>query len=273
MPGGPLQDPVKDPLLFKTIRSLLDNSELGDQLEVIGVWDGYFPDASLIITDPRVKYIHLGKNRGMRGAINAGVAIATGEFFMRLDEHCSFAKGYDKVLTDACQPNEIMTARRYYLDPVKWEVMQDKGHVDYEKLVIQNVSDTVRKFAGKPWRERDEKRKDVMVDETQAMQGSMWIANREFFLKTVGELQTEGYGPLIQDSVEACMKYWQVGGRLMLNKNTWFAHKHRDFPRTHNNGTVENPANNEQGYTYALQVWEKYYTDVLLPKWAEWENA
>lgn len=262
----------KDPLLFKTIHSLLENSELGNQLEIIAVWDGYFPDPSLLIEDPRVVYVHLGRNRGMRGAINAGISISKGEFFMRLDEHCSFGKGYDKILTDACQPNEIMTARRYFLNPDKWEVMSEKGYVDYEKLVIQKISDTDRKFTGKPWKERDEKRKDVMIDETQAMQGSCWIANREFFLKTVGELDSEHYGPLIQDSVEACMHYWKAGGRLMLNKNTWFAHKHRDFPRTHNNGTQENPSQNEKGYKYALDTWEKYYLEVLVPRWAEWEK-
>jgi len=261
----------KDPLLIKTIESLLENSELGEELEIIAVIDGYEPEFELK-EDPHVRYIKLGKNRGMRGAINAGVDLARGEFFMRLDEHCCFGKGYDRILTEACQPNEIMTSRRYFLDPIRWEVMQEKGYVDYEKLSIQNVSDTVRKFAGKPWRERDEKRKDVMVDETQAMQGSMWIAPVKWFREIVGELDTENYGPLIQDSVEVCMKTWQAGGRLMLNKNTWFAHKHRDFPRTHNNGSPENPAQNEKGYKYALDQWEKYYWDVLVPRWAEWDK-
>ena len=262
----------RDPLLIKTIDSLLLNSELGDQLEIIAVLDGYWATFELR-GDPRVEYVHLGKNRGMRGAINAGVDVARGEFIMRLDEHCSFGKGYDKILTESCKENEIMTARRYFLDPVKWEVMQDKGYVDYEKLVIQNVSDTVRKFSGKPWKERDEKRKDVMIDETEAQQGSMWIANREFFLKTVGELDTEGYGSLIQDSVEVSMKYWKAGGKLLLNKNTWFAHKFRGFPRTHNNGSPENPAQNEKGYKHALDLWEDYYLKELRPKWdKQYEN-
>ena len=66
----------KDPLLVKTIDSLLVNSELGDQLEIIAVLDGYWPEFELR-GDPRVRYIHLGQNRGMRGAINAGVLIST----------------------------------------------------------------------------------------------------------------------------------------------------------------------------------------------------
>jgi len=259
----------KDPYLIKTIDDLLKNSELGDQLEIIAVIDGYEPTFELR-QDPHVKYVKLGRNRGMRGAICAGVDVAKGEFFMRLDEHCCFGKGYDRILTDACQPNEIMTARRYFLDPVKWEVMKEKGYVDYERLDIQNISDTSRKFSGAPWRERDEKRKDVMVDETQAMQGSMWIMPKKWWDEHIQTLDSENYGPLIQDSVEVCMKTWQAGGRLMVNKNTWFAHKHRDFPRTHNNGTPENPAQNEKGYKYALDTWEKYYQEVLLPRWATW---
>ncbi len=255
----------KDPLLHKTIDSLLENSVLGDQLEIIAVLDNYWP-ITPIKEDDRIKIIHLGKNRGMRGAINAGISIANGEYFMRLDEHCDFGKGYDGILTGACKPNEIMTATRYFLDPVKWEVM-DLPPVYHEKLVIQDVSEGVRKFSGVRWKSRDEEQKDVPISETLAMQGSMWIANREFFLKTVGELQTEGYGPTYQDSVEACMKYWQAGGRLMLNKNTWFAHKHRDFPRTHQEGSPENPSNREASWKHSLGVWEEYYDNVIRKKW------
>lgn len=254
----------KDPYHEKTVEDLLKNSELGDQLEIISVFDGYWPSWEMI-KDPKRKIVHLGRNRGMRGAINAGIAVAKGEFFMRLDEHCCFAKGYDKILTDACKENEVMTATRYFLDPEKWEVM-DIPPVNHERLDIMNVAEGVKKFHGKVWKDRDEEQKDVPISETMAMQGSMWIANREFFLKTVGELQTEGYGPLIQDSVEVTMKYWQAGGRLMLNKNTWFAHKHRSFKRTHNNGTPENPANCNDGYMYALQQWEDYYNKIK-PKW------
>lgn len=255
----------KDPYHEKTVRDLLDHSELGDQLEIVSVFDGFWPEWKLV-EDPRRRIVHLGKNRGMRGAINSGVAVSRGTFFMRLDEHCSFAQGYDKVLTDACQPNQIMTAKRFFLNPDTWKVMEDKEPVEHEKLVIQNVSEGVRKFSGVRWRERDEKQKDVMVSEMFGMQGSCWIANRDFFLKTVGELQTEGYGPHQQDSVEVTMKYWQAGGKLMLNKNTWFAHKHRSFSRTHNGGSPENRANAEQSYAYALSIWEKYYTEVIKPR-------
>lgn len=252
----------KDPLLHKTIDSLLENSELGDQLEIIAVLDGYWPTTP-ILNDPRIKVLHLGKNRGMRGAINAGVLVSNGDFLMRVDEHQTFGKGYDRILTETCEPNWIVTPRRFFLDPVKWEVM-DLPPIESSKLVIAGDPP---KFSGSPWKSHDEKNKDLMIFETMAMQGSCWVMPRKWWDDVIVELQTEGYGPLIQDSHEMVFKTWKAGGKLMVNKNTWHAHKHRDFPRTHNNGTAENPANNEKGYAYAIKVWNDYYQNEIRPKW------
>jgi glycosyltransferase involved in cell wall biosynthesis len=224
----------KDPLLHKTIDSLLTNAE--GEIEIIPVLDGYWPEQS-IVDDERIRMLHLGKNHGMRGAINAGVSIAQGEFIMRSDQHCAFAKGYDRILTETCQPNWIVTATRYFLDPVKWEIM-DIPPVYYEKLIIQDD----KKFSGRPWRERDIERKGIMIDETMAMQGSMWVMPKKWWEDVIVELQTEGYGQMYQDSHEMIFKTWKNGGKMMLNKNTWFAHKHRRFVEGRHEGTKENPS-------------------------------
>ena len=247
----------KDPLLHKTIDSILQN--FTGEFEIIVCLDGYW---SQIINDPRVRVVHLGKNRGMRGAINAGVSVARGDYLMRTDEQCAFDKGFDEKMTSACEDNWILTARRYFLDPVAWKIM-DLPYVDYEKLVIQGG----KKFSGHPWRERDEERQEELIGETMAMQGSCWVMSHKWWDKAIGELQTEGYGQLIQDSHEMVFKTWKLSGKLMLNKNTWFAHKHRSFPRTHSNGTKENPSNDEQGYAYALKVWREYYEKEIVPAW------
>lgn len=251
----------RDPLLHKTIDSLLDNSELGDQLEVIAVLDGCW-SAQPFRVDDRLVIIHLGKNRGMRGAINAGARVARGEFLMRTDEHCMFAPGYDRILTETCEPNWIVTAKRYFLDPDKWERM-DIDPVIYEKLIIQENM----KFAGQRWRSRDEERKDIMIDETMAMQGSMWVMPHEWWDRVIVELQTEGYGPSYQDSHEMIFKTWQAGGKMMINKNTWYAHKHRSFSRTHQEGTKENPSKREDSWAYSLKVWKDYYENEIRPRW------
>jgi glycosyltransferase involved in cell wall biosynthesis len=239
----------KDPLLHKTIDSLLENAE--GEIEIIPVLDGYWP-VTPVKNDKRIKIVHLGRNRGMRGAINAGVVVANGEFLMRVDEHQIFGKGYDRILTETCEPNWIVTPRRYFLDPVKWERM-DLPYVDRMKLEIRGGKFTGTNWPGNP---------DLMIEESMAMQGSCWVMPHKWWNDVIGELQTEGYGPLIQDSHEMVFKAWKAGGKLMVNKNTWHAHKHRSFARTHNNGTQENPANCDAGYAYAIKVWKSYYDEI-----------
>ena len=48
----------------------------------------------------------------------------------------------------------------------------------------------------------------------------------------LGGLQEEGYGPFAQEAIEIGLKTWLGGkGKVMVNKNTWYAHKHRLFKR------------------------------------------
>lgn len=243
----------KDPLLKKTVESLLENAE--GEIEIICVLDGYWTEP---VADKRVKVIHLGKNRGMREAINAGVAISKGEYLMRTDEHCTFGKGFDRIILETIQDNWIVVPRHYKLDTEKWEVMPD-APIDYNKLVI---SHTHNKFSGQEWRSRAKERKDIMIDETMAMQGSCWFMKRSWWDKVIKELQTEGYGPHYGDSTEMVFKTWKAGGKLMVNKNTWFAHRHRDFPRTHNYPR----AKAKPEWQYALNLWGNYYQEIK-EKW------
>jgi len=250
----------KDPLLHKTIDSLIENAE--GEIEIIPVLDGYWP-IQPIKDDPKVKVLHLGKTRGMRGAINAGVAIANGEYLMRTDEHAIFGKGYDRIILEIIQDNWIVTPRRYFLDVVKWEVM-DIPPVDYSRLTIQfDENGDKLKWSGQPWRNRTRKRKDIMIDETMAMQGSCWFMPHKWWNDVIGELQSEGYGTHYGDSHEMVFKTWKAGGKLMVNKNTWHAHKHRSFPRTHGYGGQVA----RDGWKYSLDLWGDYYQNEIRPKW------
>ena len=256
----------KDPYVEPTVQSLLDNSELGDQLEVIVVFDGPGSETP-VPEDPRVFPIYLGKNRGMRDAITIGVAAARGQYILRADSHCLFAAGYDRILAkdldENCpDQNWIMTATRYFLDPDKWEVM-DKEPVNFEKLVIQGN----KKFSGQGWKSRDKELKDVQIAETMAMQGSMWIMPKQWWLDVIKRLRTDLYGQMYQDSHEMIFYTWKAGGKMMLDKNTWFAHKHRKFARYRDEGTKENPSFRGQAGQFALDIWRDYYEEEIKPKW------
>jgi len=249
----------KDPLLHKTIDNLLEKSE--GEIEIIPVLDGYWP-ITPIKDDPRIKIVHLGGNVGMRRAINAGVLVSTGEYLMRVDEHQIFDKGFDRKILETIEDNWIVTPRRYFLDAKKWEIMDELKPVDYMILKIGQAGNG-RKFSGVE-RPGDDLQP---IQETMAMQGSCWFMKRTWWDKVIGELQNEGYGPLYQDSHEMVFKTWKAGGKLMVNKNTWHAHKHRSFSRTHSNGTKENPSNNESCWAYSIKVWGDYYENEIRPKW------
>lgn len=244
----------KEPYLQKTIDSFLDNAE--GEIEVIAILDGCWQEVK---DDPRVHVLHLGKTVGMRDAINAGVRLSKGEYIMRADAHCTFGKGYDRILTERFKDDWIVYPMRYYLDPEKWEIMDKPPNV-YNKLLIDPK---YPKFAGFNWKSREIERKDKMIDESMAMQGSVWIMKRSWW-DTIGELETEGYGPQNQDSIEMVFKTWKKGGRLMVNKNTWHSHKHRDFNRTHNwQGQGELV---RKQYRFVIDLWGDYYKEIK-SKW------
>ena len=211
-----------------------------------------------MIDHPQVRYVHLGKNRGMRGAINAGVAVSRGQFIMKTDEHCSFSEGFDKAMVENCAANHVMTALRHALDVDKWEVMEGPP-TGYEKLVFHDNC----RFAGVRWRNRDIQRKDYEIDETMAFQGSCYVMSREWWDKVVGPLQIEGYGPFIQEMTEIGFKTWKAGGKLMLNKKAWYAHKHRKFKRTWST----NMAVTSAGRAYARDKWLDYFEKEIRPRW------
>ena len=242
-----------DIYLHKTIDSLLENS--AGEIEIIPVLDGYEPKTQFR-DDPRIKVVRHDKNRGMREAINTGVAAASGEYIMRTDEHCVFGERFDIIILDTIEDNWIVVPRRYFLDPVKWEVM-DLPPVDCEKLKIVNYG-RARKFSGVRW-----DKEGFDIEETMAMQGSCWFMKKSWWEDVIVRLDSENYDTHYQDSHEMVFKTWKAGGKMVVNKLTWYAHKHRDFPRTHGYGGQKA----DKCFAYALNVWEDYYRQEIVPLW------
>lgn len=236
----------KEQHLKKTVEDLLSKAE--GEIEIIAVLDGAGGE---LPPDPRVHAIMFGRTRGMRAAINAGVEGARGEFLMKIDAHCVVAQGYDTVLTADCEDGMVMIPRRYKLDTEKWEVMPDPP-TDYDKLIIM---ENPHKFHGEEWRSRAKKRKDIMIDETMMFQGSCWVMRRSHWDRIIRRLEEKGYGPFVQEPMEIGMKTWAAGGRIVVNKKTWYAHKHRKFNRSHHVTREEADAGN----AHALKVWMKQY--------------
>lgn len=229
----------KEKYLQNTIDELTNNSFYKN--EIIVVLDGYWPDPPL--TD-NVKIVHYSKSFGLRNAVNKGVAIASNDYILKTDAHCMFDKHYDKKILDTIEDNWIVIPRRYRLDVEQWKITED-APIDYEKVIF-NTS----RLHGVEWASRAIERKDVMIDEDPIFQGSCWVMSKKHY-KSIGGLQEEGYGKFTQEPIELSFKTWFSGGKVMINKNTWYAHQHRRFKRAY-------PTNQEEvlaGNTYSYNYW------------------
>lgn len=237
----------KEKHLQRTINEILSNSELGDQLEVIVVLDGYWPEVPLK-NDKRVKVLHFSDRRGLRNGINMGVSVATGEYIAKTDAHCSFGKGWDRILLEHIKDNEVHIPLRYFLDTDKWENMPDKAPSSIDKLVYLPE---YKKLHGEQWKNREREMKNEMLVETMCFQGSFWIMSRKHWDTTIGELSEELYGTFALEPLEIALKTWLSGGRVVTNKYTWYAHQHRSFGRTHQVNQEEIDKANE----FAREYW------------------
>lgn len=226
--------------LKKTIEDLLIQAV--DDIEIIAILDGYWIPASDFVNDKRVHYIHFTSPRGMRNAINKGVSLARGEFIMKADAHCKFEKAFDLALKSVHQPEWVQVPTRKRLDPEKWEVIED-GRPPINHMYLSFPEDPTvwggPSLQGKTWNERNindefvKEGEDPIVDLMTA-QGSCWFMTREYFyyLELMDE---ENYGEFGKEMQEIGLKCWLgksmtgnvYGGRMVTNRNTWYAHWHK----------------------------------------------
>lgn len=214
----------KDPDLQKTVDDIKKNAR--GEIEIIVVNDD---DGKL----------------GLRQAVNKGVSESHGEYILKTDAHCKFDDGFDVKLLPI-EDNWVVSPVRYKLDVETWEIMPEPPIV-YERIVI----DRPDKLGGVEWRSRKRGRENIMVDENMVFQGSCWMMSRTHWNR-LGGLSEIGYGTFTQEPLEIALKTWLGGGKVMVNKNTWYAHKHRKFGRTYSalgNDEVKN------GNAYSRDYW------------------
>jgi glycosyltransferase involved in cell wall biosynthesis len=215
-----------EPYLSQTIDAVLRNAE-GD-VEVIAVLDGYWPVPALR-SDPRLVLLHRGTAQGMRPGINAGVAVARGEWLMKLDAHCDVSQGFDRILKTECDRDWIVVPRRMSLDPDNWcKEENGKSPVDahYLSNPIERPGDPSCGLHGTVWNQRARQRIDVLLDEEMSSQGSCWFMHRDHWNR-LGPMEVAKYGNFIQEFQELGLKTWLGGGKVMVNKKCHYLHWHK----------------------------------------------
>ena len=216
--------------LQQTIDDIMAKAE--GSFEIIVVLDGTWPEPPLK-ENKYVKILHHGtvyENKGMRQSINAGMQIAQGDYFMKADGHILFDQGFDKKLIADCEENWVVIPRRYRLDVLKWAVAPDiRPPIDYQFLTYPYIRthDPACGLHGDEWRRRYFERRDILIDDNMSSQGSLYFTTRKWWFKMIHPMNVELYGSFIQEAQEICNNTWLGGGRVVVNKKTWYAHWHK----------------------------------------------
>ena len=229
----PLWEPVKTekkPLLSviiparneKYLQKTIDDClrKLKTDFEIVVGLDGYKPELK---KDPRVVLCHSEKRIGMRPMINKMARMAKGKYLMRLDAHCIIEKGIDTELIKCHEPGNTVLAMRYELKSSNW-TRREKTDCPYRYLSHPD-SDKKGGLRGLSWPQWAERHKNDLIGETMTISGSNWLMEREQFLKWGG--MDEQHGTFGQEGVEISCMTWLSGGKVLVNKNTWYAHWNR----------------------------------------------
>lgn len=248
-----------DQYLQKTVDDLFAKAE--GQIEVIVVYDGRWADP-ILKDDPRLIQIHHGEvfnNLGMRASINAGVAISHGEYIMKLDEQCAVDQGFDIKLAADCENNWVVVPRRYRLEPETWTLVKDgRPPVDYMFIAYpyERPYDKTCGLHGDLWKRPE--RSDIEIDDLMTMQGSCYFMKRSYW-DELGELDDTNYGTFTMEAQEISNKVWLSGGRLVVNKKTWYAHWHKGSKGKgygfSNEQYKRHQEGMEKGRLYAIEYW------------------
>lgn len=230
--------------LRKTIIDLLQKSK--QNIEIIPVLDGYWPPGDMLVDDNRVHYLHFSTPRGMREAINAGVAISRGKFVMKLDAHCLVDDGFDEKLAKDCKDDWVVVPRRKRLDPEEWQLC-DTHKKDIDYMYLSHPSDPSvwggESLQGKEWVEKNTNDLKTPIDDLMTSQGSSWYMHRDYFY-FLELMDSKNYGQFAKEMQEIGLKCWLSGGRMVVNKNTWYAHWHK-------------PKSNGRGYSLSNEEFRK----------------
>lgn len=227
--------------LARTIQDILEHSEA--DTEIIAVLDGQWADPP-IPQHKKVTVLYFPKSIGQRAATNKAASIAKGRYIMKVDAHCSFAQGFDRILIEDMQPDWTQVPvmrnlhafdwvcedghRRYQGKSGACEVCGKPTTMDVVWIAKENPQSTAYRFDKtlhfQYWNEYKKQQKGDHV-ETMSLQGSCWMVTREKYFDL--ELCDENHGSWGQQGVEVACKTWLSGGKVIVNKRTYYAHMFR----------------------------------------------
>lgn len=227
--------------LGKTVEDILAHIEA--DTEIIAVLDGAWP-AQPIPDHPRLTIVYHSKSIGQRAATNDAARIAQAPYLMKVDAHCAFDQGFDRKMLALMQDDICMVPVMRNLHAFDW-VCED-GHRRYQgpsgpcadcgkptQMEIlwnpkHNPQSTCYRFDKELhfqyWNEHGKEQQGDLT-ETMSIQGSAFMVSKKKYFDL--DLCSETFNSWGQQGVEVACKMWLSGGRVMVNRTTWYAHMFR----------------------------------------------
>jgi glycosyltransferase involved in cell wall biosynthesis len=227
--------------LGNTIADILAHTE-GDT-EIIAILDGEWPNEP-IPDNPRLTLIQHFTSIGQRAASNEAARISEAKYLMKVDAHCAFDQGFDVKMMALMQDDITMVPVMRNLHAFDW-VCED-GHRRYQSpsgvckecgkpttmdvvwIPKKNPQSTCYRFdTDMHFQYHNEWGRKLKGDltETMSIQGSCFMCTRERYFAL--DLCSEQFNSWGQQGVEVACKTWLSGGRVLVNRTTWYAHMFR----------------------------------------------
>lgn len=230
--------------LARTVEDVL-NKRRG-KTEVIVVLDGSW-SVPPIKDHEDVTIIYHPESIGQRAGINEAGRLSKAKFIMKLDAHCIVDEGFDVKLMENCEYNWTVIPAMYNLHAFDWvckcgeriyqcptpkECKKCKGEMRREiiwKIRKHKRTEFMRFDSTLHFQYHGRRRKhpDAQGDiaDTMGFIGACWFMHRKRWNYIEG--LDEKHGSWGQVGVEIACKTWLSGGRVVVNKLTWFSHLFR----------------------------------------------
>lgn len=227
--------------LERTIRDIL--SSIRADTEIIAVLDGEWADPG-IPDNPRVTLIYHPESIGQRAAVNEAARLSSSKYIMKVDAHCTFEEGFDVKMLGCMEPDMTMIPVMRNLHAFDW-VCPD-GHRRYQSpsgpcsvcgkpterdivwIAKTNPASRAYRFDRnlhfQYWSDYKKRQTGDLV-ETMSIQGSCFLVTRDKYFEL--DLCDEKHGSWGQQGTEVACKTWLSGGRVIVNRKTWYAHLFR----------------------------------------------
>ena len=229
--------------LAKTVEDILLHIE-GDT-EVIVVLDGQWADPG-VPDDPRVRVIYLAESMGQRATTNMACRLSEAKYVMKADAHCAFDQGFDVKMMKEMHDDWTMIPTMRNLHAFNW--VCKNGHSRYQgpsgpcsdcgEPTTQDVVWIPKRspqsnsfcFDSEPhfqyfneYCKRPEGQGEIA--ETMSIQGSCFMMTRAKYWEL--NICDEAFGSWGSQGIEVAVKTWLSGGRVMVNRKTWYGHMFR----------------------------------------------